>query len=204
MGGHNAGEVASNLAIEAFIRYTHENTGLGISINELLIKGVQYANNVIVERSNEDQALTGMGTTLIICTISEDTIYVANVGDSRLYVYDNGLNQVSIDHSYVEDLVRIGQITRDESLTHPNRNIITRALGLSRDIEVDIFKLQQKNVSKILLCSDGLTNMVKDIRIDEIIQHYTNVDQIGKRLLEESLENGGTDNITCILIDVTL
>lgn len=202
MGGQNAGEVASKLAIDEFINYTNRNVDTSDSIGERFIKGIEYTNNVIYNNAKYNVEYRGMGTTFVVCTVVDETLYIANVGDSRLYIYDDTLKQITIDHSYVEELVRAGQITRNESITHPDRNIITRALGTYKDIEVDVFKINVERVSKILLCSDGLTNMLVDDRINEIISSDKDLDLQGDQLLEESLQKGGTDNITFIIIDM--
>lgn len=202
MGGQNAGEVASKLAIDEFIDYTKRNVDTSDTIEERFIKGIEYTNNVIYNSAKYNIEYRGMGTTFIVCTVVDDTLYIANVGDSRLYIYDNTLKQITIDHSYVEELIQAGQITRNESITHPDRNIITRALGTYKDIEVDVFKIDVKHVTKVLLCSDGLTNMLIDERINEIISSDKDLDKQGVQLLEESLKKGGTDNITFIIIDI--
>lgn len=201
MGGHNAGEVASKLAVEGFVDYCKKNTSFD-SIEELFIKATEYANNVIYEKAIHTSEMSGMGTTLVVCSIVNDILYVANVGDSRLYVVKNGLQQITIDHSYVEELVRAGQITRDESIHHPAKNRITKALGISSLVTPDIFELNTKDISKIILCSDGLTNMVSDERFIQILESYKDLHEQGQKLIQESIDSGGIDNITLLIIDI--
>jgi protein phosphatase len=201
MGGHNAGEVASKLAVEGFIEYCKKHTSCK-SIEELFIKATEYANNVIYDKAVHTSEMSGMGTTLVVCSLVGDILYVANVGDSRLYIINGGLNQITVDHSYVEELVRAGEITRDESVHHPAKNRITKALGISIGIKPDIFKLTTKHVSKIMLCSDGLTNMVSDKRLMEILETYQDLSEQGQKLIQESIDSGGIDNITLLLIDI--
>lgn len=201
MGGHKAGEIASKLAVEAFVNYCKKQS-CDETIEEIFIKANDYANNVIYEKSLHKDELSGMGTTLVACSLVEDTLYISNIGDSRLYIVEKGLKQVTVDHSYVEELVRAGKISRDESITHPNRNKITRALGITHEIEVDIFKLSLKGILKIILCSDGLTSMVRDEKIFEILNSNATLFEQGEKLINESIKSGGTDNITLLIIDI--
>lgn len=200
MGGHKAGEVASKLAVESFVHFC-QGTPAEVTVEELFIRAVRYANNVIYDQSIHTTEMSGMGTTLVACTMSEGVLYVANVGDSRLYVLEKELKQITIDHSYVEELVRAGEISREESYHHPAKNKITRALGVGYEIEVDIFKLNMRGISRILLCSDGLTNMITDEKIVEIITTTETIKHQGQKLIDEALINGGIDNITAILLN---
>ncbi|MBC7961006.1 MAG: Stp1/IreP family PP2C-type Ser/Thr phosphatase [Vallitaleaceae bacterium] len=202
MGGHKAGEVASLLAVESFVKFC-KGASSELSIEEIFIKATQFANNVIYDQSIHTVDMSGMGTTLVACTLSEDVLYVCNVGDSRLYVLENDLKQISIDHSFVEELVRAGEITREESYHHPAKNKITRALGVGSDIVVDIFKLKFKDLGKILLCSDGLTNMLTDYQMSKILRTNEPISLQGETLLNEALSQGGHDNITIILLEQT-
>ncbi|MDA3845483.1 MAG: Stp1/IreP family PP2C-type Ser/Thr phosphatase [Vallitaleaceae bacterium] len=203
MGGHNAGEIASSLAVESFAAYLKEK--LSVNKEQGLIDGVSYANKVIYEKSILNTAFKGMGTTLVACSIEVDDdgmIYIANVGDSRLYILGETLDQITVDHSYVEDLVRAGEITREESLTHPERNIITRALGTSELVKIDMFILKKTGVKKIFFCSDGLTNMVPDIEIETILKMSISSEEAIEKLVSYALEAGGIDNITGTLINI--
>jgi len=203
MGGHSAGEIASKQAVEAFVSHVENQTIL--TKEQCLIEAVTYANKSIYDLSIENILYQGMGTTLVGCSIDEEDdgmIYIVNVGDSRLYILSDTFDQITVDHSYVENLVRSGDITREESLTHPERNIITRALGTSEVVKVDLFKLSKKDVKKVFLCSDGLTNMVPDKKIESIINESDSAEDAVNRLVQYALEAGGIDNITCVLIDV--
>jgi protein phosphatase len=207
MGGHNAGEVASALSIEKFVEFCRAENKMGIDLDEKFINGVEFANNEIYKLSVGNKSFRGMGTTFVACSIIEDIIFIANVGDSRCYILDamdQTLKQITIDHSYVEELIQAGEITRAESLIHPDRNIITRALGTSEGISVDIFKLKRENASKILLCSDGLSNMIHDDQINDILLEENDLETQGNRLIKIALENGGMDNVTLVLIDTKL
>lgn len=201
MGGHKAGEIASKLAIEAFVELCKNETS-SKTIDEIFIKANDYANNVIYESSIHRSELSGMGTTLVACSLVENTLYVSNIGDSRLYIYEKELKQITVDHSYVEELIRAGNITRDEGRSHPSRNKITRALGIANEIEVDIFKVDLKGVLKIILCSDGLTSMVKDEKIFEILSSDRIILEQGEELIDEAISAGGIDNITLLIIDI--
>ncbi len=201
MGGHNAGEVASKLAVEGFVNYV-KNDSSTETIEGIFIKATQYANNVIYEKAIHTSEMNGMGTTMVACSLIDDILYVINIGDSRLYVIDQALKQVTIDHSYVEELIRVGEITRDESIHHPAKNKITRALGIVHHADPDIYKLRANELTKIFLCSDGLTTMVRDERIFEALSSNIEIREQGNMLVDEAINNGGTDNITLLIIDI--
>lgn len=202
MGGHNAGEIASSLAIEAFKSYI-ETASSVTNVKKLLEDAMQYANKVVYEKALTTLDMFGMGTTMVACTIYENTIYVANVGDSRLYVLQDTIEQVTVDHSYVEELVRAGEITRDESIHHPAKNKITRALGASGDVGVDVFELSTMDVRVVLLCSDGLSNMISDKEIESMLMKDVSLEQQGYALVQMALQNGGIDNISLIMVELT-
>lgn len=200
MGGHRAGEIASMLAVQSFVEFCLNAHG-DISVEELFIRATRYANNVIYDKSIHTTEMSGMGTTLVACSVIDEILYVSNVGDSRLYVLDQELKQITLDHSYVEELVRAGELTREESYHHPAKNRITRALGVGVEIEVDVFKLCMRGITRILLCSDGLTNMLLDHKINEIISSKDSPNIQGQRLIDEAIDQGGIDNITAILLN---
>lgn len=199
MGGHNAGEVASSIAVSEFVNHC-KNSSCD-NVEELFVNGIEYVNKVIYNKAVQDKNLCGMGTTFVACSIIDNEVYIANVGDSRLYVCQNKLEQITIDHSLVEELVRAGEITRDESLNHPEKNIITRALGATEQVMVDVFKVKTEGICRIMLCSDGLTNMLCDNDIYRIVNMDKPLQFKVDSLLERALENGGTDNITIVLIE---
>ena len=154
-------------------------------------------------QAQRNEALRGMGTTMVVATIVGHYAYVANVGDSRLYVIQGQIHQITKDHSLVEEMVRIGEIKPEEARNHPDKNIITRALGAERTVDIDFFDLKMEPGSVILMCSDGLSNMVEDskIRRDYTEPERRNCHRKGERLLREANQNGGKDNIAVILVE---
>lgn len=198
MGGHNAGDFASRYAVESFLEYVHA------SKEEALIRivdeGIKYANKKIIKKALEDPSLRGMGTTMVVAYIEDDQLFVANVGDSRLYLMDDSVHQVTEDHSFVETLVRAGELTPEQARNHPDKNIITRAVGASEDIKVDFFEVDLERGDRILMCSDGLSNMVEDDMLYDIIKN-TYICDVVDELIDEAKNNGGSDNIAVIVID---
>lgn len=200
MGGHHAGEVASQLAIDSFVSYCQKSENKNIEY--VLKQATQYANARIYERALEEDNLLGMGTTLVACVLSPSgRLYSVNVGDSRLYVWNQQLLQLTIDHSWVEEMVRSGQITREESYHHPDKHKITRALGTETTVQVDFFTETLESGTNVLLCSDGLTNMVSDSEINDIFKSFKESEDCLEALLSKALQNGGMDNITLIIMD---
>lgn len=201
MGGHQAGDYAAACAIErlrALIEADEDR-----SIRSVLERAYSQVNREIYEKGYSSEELYGMGTTLVSCTISRNHVLtVANVGDSRLYVYSQayGLRQITRDHSYVEELVRKGQITRESDLYRRSKNVITRAIGAAEEVKTDIFQLEVESGMQILLCSDGLTNMVEDPMITLILSDKDSTDNKVRRLVEEANFAGGIDNISALLI----
>ena len=159
MGGHKAGDVASKTAIECITEYVKEST-LNNSVS-VLKRAIIFANDKIYKMARENEDWKGMGTTLVAAVCEEDTLYVANIGDSRLYFIGDDIRQVTMDHSLVEELIRSGQLERNKGRNHPEKNIITRALGISDKVVTDFFELEIQEKESILLCSDGLTNMIE-------------------------------------------
>ena len=163
---------------------------------------IESANREIIEQAQKDEKLKGMGTTMVVSTIVGQYAYVANVGDSRLYVANRELQQITRDHSLVQEMVRMGEISVEEARNHPDKNIITRALGAERTVDVDFFDLKLEPESVILMCSDGLSNMVEDSRIKEILSRRDEaLDERGRILIGEANRNGGKDNIAIVLIE---
>ena len=200
MGGHNAGERASSYAVEvllANIRKSKERNPV-----KVLRYAMEHANDSVYQEAMTKERCRGMGTTMVAATILKDTLYITNVGDSRLYVIGNGIRQITHDHSLVEEMVRMGKLTEEEGRNHPDKNIITRALGAEKTVDVDFFDLKLEPGNTILMCSDGLSNMVEDRKMEEII---TNPDKDitwkGDTLIREANQNGGKDNIAVILIE---
>ena len=198
MGGENAGEVASSLAVSSTVVFLKERSENDKSL--LLRKAINYANKVVFKTAQSDNAYSSMGTTMVCALIEGDDAYVANVGDSRCYVfYDDELQQITIDHSFVQEMVDKGLLTKDEAKKHPNKNLITRAIGISKFVNADVFKIKLEKGMKILLSSDGLTGMVDSADISEILRKK-NCRLIVEELIEKANDAGGIDNITAVLI----
>lgn len=198
MGGHNAGDFASSFSVDILVKAIE--SGTEFNPIKLIRTSMEEANRQLLEKSAEKTELTGMGTTMVVCTVIGHYAYVANVGDSRLYVWDDGLEQITVDHSLVEEMVRMGELTEDEARLHPDKNIITRALGVDNDIKIDFFDYKLKEDSLLLMCSDGLTNMVEKSVIEEEMRKDISLEEKTKNLIRMANENGGKDNIAVILV----
>lgn len=199
MGGHKAGDFASKYAVQVLEEHIRNNLGMGPEL--IITEAVQEANHKVVEKASENIEMEGMGTTLVVATIIEHTLYFANVGDSRLYLIRDGIKQLSKDHSLVEEMVRLGGINEEEAKHHPDKNIITRAIGAKNDVEVDFFEYQLQKGDVILMCTDGLTNMVDDDEIFRIVKGGRDIVETAMQLVEKANENGGKDNIGIVLIE---
>ena len=199
MGGHNAGDTASRMCVEVVVSQIEKSTK--VTPIGILEQAVAAANETVYDASLEDVALYGMGTTLVGTVVFGDTAYVINVGGSRLYAFRDTLKQVTVDHSLVEEMVQSGKLQKEAIRTHPNKNIITRALGTNRTVKADCFEIEVREGDVLLLCSDGLTNMLEDDRIESIIKQYKNdMKRAGEILIEEANEAGGKDNISVVLV----
>ncbi len=199
MGGHAAGSVASKLLVkqlEMFDRMVEPEREL-----ELLRHAIESANLGIFHAAEKDRALRGMGTTLVAALILGKDYIAANVGDSRMYQYSqNQLETITTDHSLVEQLVLAGAITKDEARVHPQRNIITRAMGVSPKVDVDLFERSWSAGDILMICSDGLHGAVEEDDIITVLSSNRSLDSMCDVLIQLALDNGGTDNITLILI----
>ncbi len=199
MGGHKAGDYASKCAIETIVEAVESSSDT--EAVPVLEKAIRRANDVVRRRSEEDEALNGMGTTVVAATLDGDTMYVANVGDSRLYVVGpREIRQITRDHSLVEEMVRMGGLKREQARSHPDKNIITRAVGAEDEIEVDFFQVQLKQGDIVLMCSDGLTNMIEDEEIRMILHGQRDLVEKAESLVNAANNNGGKDNIAVVLI----
>lgn len=198
MGGHKAGDYASRYTIERVVASVSRNTGE--EPIAIMKEAINKANELLVAESREDESKSGMGTTLVIGTIIGNKLFVANIGDSRLYVVGQNMRQITRDHSLVDEMVRLGEINADEASVHPDKNIITRAVGTSDHVEADFFEVEITADDTILLCTDGLTNMVRDDEILDIIKKYDNAQAATMQLVKEANANGGRDNITVMII----
>lgn len=198
MGGHRAGEYASRYTIERVVASVSRSPGSEPIV--ILKEAIRRANELLIREAGEDTDKQGMGTTLVIATIYGDHMYVANVGDSRLYIVNSQITQITKDHSLVEEMVRIGEMDERQAREHPDKNIITRAIGATPNVEADFFEVDLKPADTVLMCSDGLTNMVTDERIREIIGTEQTVEEKVRTLIENANSNGGKDNITVVMI----
>lgn len=197
MGGHNAGEVASKIAIDTIIEYVI-NHKKDRSKEEILNEAILSANRKIYRESLLNESCNGMGTTLVGAFVRGNNLTMVNIGDSRGYILKDGqLVKVTKDHSLVQELLDNGTITNEEAKNHPNKNVITRALGTNPVVTADYYSLDIRGVSKILLCSDGLTNEVSEEDIFRVLQGY-NGNQC-MELINMSKKNGGRDNISIII-----
>jgi PPM family protein phosphatase len=199
MGGAQAGELASRLAAEA-VQDEHEETA-GV---ERVTSVIQAANRRVYERSREDTAFSGMGTTLTVALVEDGTVTIGHVGDSRAYmIRDGALEQVTHDHSLVAELVRSGKLTQEEAEHHPQRSVITRALGTDPDVDVDTYSIEAQPGDLFMLCSDGLTSMVGDAAILTIVeQNRHDLDTAARELIATANRGGGEDNITVVFFDI--
>lgn len=199
MGGHKAGDYASRTAVKIIEKTITESAFT--EPEEIFREAIEAANVLIHKQSVETSEFEGMGTTIVAATCIGDTLHVANVGDSRLYVADDKIHQITRDHSLVEEMVRIGSIGREEARNHRDKNIITRAVGASNTVEPDYFSVKLREGDLILMCSDGLTNMLEDEEIRMILAGARDIVEKAQDLVEEANKNGGRDNISVILIE---
>ena len=200
MGGHKAGDYASRYTVETIEREIKASFEKNPSI--IIQKAIRTANKEIRQRASEDPNLYGMGTTVVVATVIGRYLQVANVGDSRLYIANGQeIRQITRDHSYVEEMVRIGELDRADARNHPDKNIITRAVGAEDKVEPDFFTVELQEGEIVLMCSDGLTNMLEDEEIRMIISGARDLVEKAESLVEAANANGGRDNISVILIE---
>ena len=192
MGGHNAGDYASAYTVKAIEREVMLSEAT--EPVRIIKEAIDIANDEIYRKAEAEADFQGMGTTAVVATIVDDIMYVANVGDSRLYVINDDIKQVTKDHSLVEEMIRMGEIDRESARTHPDKNIITRAIGVSPRVEADFFEVDLKKGDYILMCSDGLTNMVEDDDIRMVVKAGRDVVQIVEELIRLANHNGGKDS----------
>ena len=200
MGGHAAGEVASEIAVSTVCNLYYQNADPDVPAN--LVSAIRYANLAIYQSARENQQQSGMGTTCVTAVLRGTTAFVANVGDSRAYLVRHGMvKQVTQDHSWVMEQIQMGNLSEEEARTHEMRNVITRSLGPFPDVDVDIFAEQLEEGDALVLCSDGLSGMMTDLDILRIVESYSPQESV-MQLLDYANAQGGADNITAIVIRV--
>lgn len=216
MGGAAAGEVASRVAVDAVLKsfcgprkaVAARDTDPGpigrpidSEVSELLREAVSDANDLVFSQAANDSRLHGMGTTLVALLVQGHRVWVAHVGDSRCYRYrDHVLEQLTRDHSLVDEQVKLGQLTREEAERSPLRNVITRAVGSQKSVSTEISEFETASGDLFLLCSDGLTRELPDGRIETILSETDDLDSICKRLVDAANDAGGRDNVTCVVV----
>ena len=203
MGGYKGGEIASKLAVESAARYIKSNFSSNLMEKEEILKlvenAVEYANMVVYEKAKNNEELKNMGTTLDICLIYQNKAFISHIGDSRIYrIRKEFMRKLTKDHSYVQQLVDEGKITKEESMNHPKKNMLIKALGCTEFIEPDSMIKGFIKGDIILMCTDGLTNMVSEQEVFNILK--TNTIEPSKELVEKANEKGGLDNITAVVI----
>jgi len=206
MGGHNAGEVASAKSVEYFCEFIcaqHKAIATQESAVSLLVAAIKFANQKVYTHSLESLELSGMGTTFSACAVLDGKLAIAHIGDSRIYTVAKGqIAQITTDHTYVEEMIQAGHLTSKDAKTHPNRNQLTRVLGCRPPIDVDGALYDLSKTDSVLLCSDGLTDMLLDEEILNIASQNTPPQDRGQALIDAANRNGGIDNISVIIIDV--
>lgn len=201
MGGHKAGDLASSYAVQTIVEAVEKSTETRPAL--ILQKAVRYANYRLFEKAAEREEYHGMGTTLVVLTVYGEEALAVNIGDSRLYgISDGTIVQISEDHSLVAELVRKGELSPGEARRHPDKNIITRALGIQDEAQLDLFPFHVEPGDRYLLCSDGLSNMVEDTELCRIISQDKKLFDIGGELVLTANENGGLDNIAVVLVEI--
>lgn len=198
MGGHKAGDYASSFTVEKFVEIVPNLSSkdcftiMGETLKEVNVR--------LYEQAQITPEMEDMGTTLVAGVCEDGVLYVMNVGDSRLYIINDTIRQITRDHSYVEELVLLGKLDKRNARNHENKNIITRAVGVSPKVQADFFVVELKKKDQILLCSDGLTNMVSDAEILHVVNSERGIEEKVKKLVELANRNGGKDNISVVLV----
>lgn len=201
VGGHQAGDVASLMAVEIIQQQYYADHSANVVTS--LKTAIQSANDQIVREATARLARRGMSTTVTAAVVRDDQLIVANVGDSRTYLIQNGqARQLTDDHSWVEEQVRVGLISRTEAAKHPQRNIITRSLGSDRKLDIDIFEAKLKPGDSILLCSDGLSNLISQQEIGNIVSKGWMAEGAVNELIELAIKRSAPDNVTAVLINI--
>lgn len=202
MGGYNAGDYASRCCVEEFVGQVGRS-GQPTAIS-IMKEAISTANTSVATHAAENSELSGMGTTFVAAAVFPDKVYVINVGDSRLYMIGDEMKQITVDHSYVEEMIRKGELLRKDARIHPKKNVITRAVGVEAAVEADFYEVTLEESSRfLLLCTDGLTNMVEDEEIRHIvIKNADSPETALSRLVERANECGGKDNISAVIVEI--
>lgn len=202
MGGPNAGDVASELAVtnisERFVAAWRQGISL-FSVKNIMITALNAANIVIFDEATENADYKGMGTTAVAAYVSGNDVLIANIGDSRAYLIDNGISQITKDNSLIQEMIDSGKLSLEEAKHFPYKNVITRALGIEGHVDIDFTDIKLNEGNTLLLCSDGLTNYVSDNEILQIIKD-SDIKTVSGKLIETANKNGGGDNITVVVI----
>ena len=202
MGGANGGDIASSLAVKSFVETVNKLLPDSSNYKDILFAAVAKANDDVFSAACGNKELEGMGTTMVACIFNGKEYYAVNVGDSRMYIIDDKkceISQITKDHSLVQEMIDSGAMTKEQAERSPNKNIITRVLGIEDTVEVDFYKSKYKS-GIMLLCSDGLFNYVGESDIAKYISQYDNIEHCAGELIAKANENGGGDNITAIII----
>jgi protein phosphatase len=198
MGGHKAGDIASRMTVDSVVERLSKSKGKDYVtlINDTIV----HANDEVIRKASESEDYAGMGTTLVLAAIFGNVLKVANVGDSRLYTIGDGIQQITRDHSLVEEMVSSGELNRADARIDTRKNIITRAIGGDLHVEAEMFSVELKPADYVLMCSDGLSNMVDDEQICQIVKESADIEVAARKLISTANGNGGRDNISVVLI----
>lgn len=199
MGGHNGGGFASSYTVDVMTKVIEESKET--LPKKILEQAIVAANNEIRKKAAQSAELMGMGTTVVCATCVDDVLHVANVGDSRLYIIGDEIRQITTDHSYVEEMIRMGGLDRESARTHPKKNIITRAIGADDNVVPDFFTVKLKRNEIVLMCSDGLTNMLDDEEIRMILMGQRDIVERAEELIKAANNHGGKDNIAVVIVE---
>ncbi|MGM0436827.1 MAG: Stp1/IreP family PP2C-type Ser/Thr phosphatase [Bacillota bacterium] len=196
MGGHRAGDVASQMAVDLIKNYKFNfEKNILDEIKDL----VNMVNNKIIDKGEENPEYKGMGTTLSLALIHDKNVYIGHIGDSRIYLFrENKLKKITTDDSLVNELIENGRLNPNEAFDHPQKHILTQALGIDEEINIETNKIELQDDDLLLFCTDGLTDMIREGKIEEIISNHTDLNTLTQKLGKKALENGGSDNITLI------
>lgn len=203
MGGHRAGEVASRMALQFLQRELDKRFSRGEKPEDALVDSIKGANTLIYEKSVQNPDWAGMGTTITACLKLENEVLIGQVGDSRAYLLrGNGITRLTEDHSLVQEMVKNGGITEEQAFVHPQRNVLTRALGTGPILEVDLYRVEVNTGDLLLLCTDGLTGYLRQDELFDVVSNAPDLDTAVDRLLKKAIQSGGADNITIILVEL--